>query len=162
MNDDNAERPWDETIATLLEDLSDVQDRLLEVLAEKRHVMARGDLEGMARLQPLEQELCHRLQLCHDRRAALLHRATENGLPSGNLGELASAVNLRGERGLRRRVDHAATRMRLLQHHSLANWVLAQKALLHASQMLEIIATGGRFQPTYGKDGCAPARGALV
>jgi hypothetical protein len=43
-----------------------------------------------------------------------------------------------------------AARMRVLQHHSLVNWVLAQRALLHVSQLLEIIATGGRTQPNYG------------
>jgi hypothetical protein len=40
--------------------------------------------------------------------------------------------------------------MRVLQHHSLANWVLAQRRLLHVAQSLEIIATGGRMRPTYG------------
>ena len=53
-------------------------------------------------------------------------------------------------------------RMDLLQHHSLANWVLAQRSLLHISQLLEIIATGGRLRPTYGKSEPVLARGALV
>ena len=53
--------------------------------------------------------------------------------------------------------------MRLLQHQSLTNWVLAQKALLHVAQMLEIIATGGRLKPTYGKDAWPRTpRGRLV
>ncbi|MCU0373434.1 MAG: hypothetical protein MUE56_09370, partial [Ignavibacteria bacterium] len=30
--------------------------------------------------------------------------------------------------------------MRLLQHQSLTNWVLAQRSMLHLSQLLEIIA----------------------
>jgi hypothetical protein len=52
--------------------------------------------------------------------------------------------------------------MRLLQHHSLANWVLAQRSLLHVAQMLEIIATGGRLQPTYGNGESSMSGGALV
>ena len=52
--------------------------------------------------------------------------------------------------------------MRILQHHSLANWVLAQRSLLHVSQLLEIIATGGRMQPTYGDSESVHARGSLV
>jgi hypothetical protein len=52
--------------------------------------------------------------------------------------------------------------MRLLQHHSLTNWVLAQRSLLHITQLLEIVATGGRLQPTYGKGASSHARGALV
>ena len=49
--------------------------------------------------------------------------------------------------------------MRLLQHHSLTNWVLVQRTLIHLSQVLEIIATGGRLKPTYGKDDSADSGG---
>jgi hypothetical protein len=52
--------------------------------------------------------------------------------------------------------------MRLLQHQSLTNWVLAQRAVLHVSQLLEIIATGGRLQPTYGDGDTLHNRGSLV
>jgi len=50
----------------------------------------------------------------------------------------------------------------LLQHHSLVNWVVIQRTLLHLSQMLEIIATGGRLQPTYGKGESSTASGTLM
>jgi hypothetical protein len=56
-------------------------------------------------------------------------------------------------------IDEARSRTRLLQHQSLTNWVIIQRTLLHLSQVIEIIATGGRMQPTYDKN---PARGALV
>ena len=56
----------------------------------------------------------------------------------------------------------ATARMRLLQHHSLTNWVLVQRTLIHLSQMLEIIATGGRLKPTYGKDDSVNSGGFLV
>jgi hypothetical protein len=59
-------------------------------------------------------------------------------------------------------LKHTAARARLLQHQSLANWVLAQRTVLHLSQMLEIIATGGRLQPTYGKENSAATGGSLV
>ena len=55
-----------------------------------------------------------------------------------------------------------SARMRLLQHQSLANWVLAQRTILHLSQLLEIIATGGQLQPTYSRDEPSDSRGALV
>jgi hypothetical protein len=49
-----------------------------------------------------------------------------------------------------------------LQHQSLTNWVLVQRTLLHLSQLIEIIATGGRLKPTYGKGSDHQAGGALV
>ncbi len=40
--------------------------------------------------------------------------------------------------------------------------VAAQRTVLHLSQLLEIIATGGRAQPTYGKGRSADCGGALL
>jgi hypothetical protein len=59
-------------------------------------------------------------------------------------------------------VDEARRRARLLQHQSLTNWVLVQRTLLHLSHVVEIIATGGRMQPTYGKGAPVSAGGILV
>ncbi len=162
MNESRQDHAWEEDLATLLEDLSQVQDELLDVLARKRQCMATGDTHGMIDLQPVEQMLGQRLQECHERRATLLTEASDQGLPGGSLGDLASALDRKGGGDLRREVKQTSARMRLLQHQSLANWVLAQKALLHVAQMLEIIATGGRLRPTYGKDTGHQARGALV
>jgi flagellar biosynthesis/type III secretory pathway chaperone len=162
MDQCHSEATCEENLASLLEELTDVQDQLLDVLAAKRQQMATGDVRGMTELQPREEELCRRLQRCHDWRGNLLSQAAEQGLPSGNLGDLATAVQEGGVGDLRRGVKQASARMRLLQHQSLANWVLAQKSLLHVSQMLQIIATGGRLQPTYDKEGPRAARGSLV
>ena len=162
MNEHPSDYPWDENLAALLEDLSQVQDELLQVLASKRQCMAAGDSRGMLALQPAEEALGQRLQQCHERRAQLLAEAAEQGLPGNSLGELANALKRHGASDLSRDVRQSSARMRLLQHQSLTNWVLAQKALLHVAQMLEIIATGGRLKPTYGKDPSHHARGSLV
>jgi len=162
MNEPSHEFPWEEQLAALLEDLSQVQEELLQVLVKKRQCMAGGDARGMAALQPAEESLGQRLQQCHDRRTQLLSEATVQGLPGSSLGELATALKRQGAGDLCRDVKQTSARMRLLQHQSLTNWVLAQKALLHVAQMLEIIATGGRLQPTYGKELSPHARGSLV
>ena len=162
MNEQRPDQHWDENLAELLEDLSQVQDELLDVLTQKRQCMATGDVRGMSALQPHEQELGQRLQACHDRRASLLAAAGEQGLPGDSLGALANAIDQRSSGNLVREVRNSSARMRLLQHESLANWVLAQKALLHVAQLLEIIATGSRLKPTYGKESGHRACGALV
>jgi hypothetical protein len=162
MNRPDPERSCEEDLAGLLQELTDVQDQLLDILARKRGRMAAGDLHGMAALQPLEEELGQRLQHCHEWRGSLLSRAAQQGLPSDSLGGLATAIQGRDVGGLGRGVRQASARMRLLQHQSLANWVLAQKALLHVSQMLQIIATGGRLQPTYEQGGPRAVHGSLV
>jgi len=153
---------WETAIVELLNELSDVQSELLDVLTAKRDCMAARNVVGMVDLQPREQELGDRLERCHQRREAILRSAAEQGVSARNLEELAISLDADREGKLRKQVKQTSDRMRLLQHQSLTNWVLAQRALLHLSQMLEIIATGGRLQPTYGKDRAITARGALV
>ena len=155
-------RECEADLAELLSDLSSVQEELLDVLMQKRDRMAASNLEGMAELQPREEQLCQRLQACHERRTQLLETASQKGVKADSLGKLASLVPSQGQGKLSKQVKETSGRMRLLRHHSLTNWVLAQRTLLHLSQILEIIATGGRLQPTYGKGESVTSRGALV
>lgn len=149
-------------ISGLLDDLSSVQSELLEVLNGKRKALAAADLEKLTELQPREEQLATRLAACQERRSRLLAAAKQEGLPSANVAKLATKAGGGKASRLGSRVKETAARMRILQHHSLANWVLAQRSLLHVSQLLEIIATGGRMQPTYGDSESVHARGSLV
>ncbi len=149
-------------LAQLLADLAAVQDEMLDVLSRKRTAMAACNLESMIELEPREAELCQRLQECSQRRASMLESARAEGFPDTSIGKLAAAMPRPTRDNLGKQVKEASSRVRLLQHESLTNWVLAQRTLLHLAQMLEIIATGGRWKPTYEKGGSAPARGALV
>lgn len=152
----------DVQIADLLGELSQVQSELLDLLKQKQQRMASQSPSELVSLVEREQQLAERMQACHDRRAELLAQAERDGLPGDSITALASAVE-GGPRGpLGRQASEAMGRMRLLQHHSLVNWVLAQRALLHVAQLLEIIATGGRMQPTYGSGDNPALRGNLL
>src|SRR5687767_1196134 len=83
---------WETEIAALLSELSSVQSDLLNLLGEKRQMIAAGDLAGLATLQPREQEMINRLQVCQEQRAQLLSRASEDGLPADNVRTLAAAL----------------------------------------------------------------------
>jgi flagellar biosynthesis/type III secretory pathway chaperone len=154
---------WEAEIIALLDELSQVQDELFSTLAAKRECMSRSDAEGMTALEEREEQVRQRLEACHHRRQQLLRAARQRSLPSDSLGKLAATATLGGRESLAGRVKETSARMRLLQHESLTNWVLAQRSLLHYAQMLEILATGGRPQPTYKEQGAAaPCAGALV
>ena len=154
---------WEEEIASLLHELASTQEELLQVLVQKRDFMARTDLRGIESLQPREQQLAARLQACQQRRTQLLDLAGAEGMPNGSVAQLAAAVSGGKRTPLGRQVRDGSARMRLLQHQSLTNWVLAQRTLLHLSQLLEILATGGRMQPTYDSKGeVAQSSGSLV
>ena len=153
---------WETSLAEMLDDLSSIQEELLQVLNEKRENLASSDAQGSQQLQDREQQVCRRLEDFRDRRAALLSDAKEQGLPSSNLAVLAAAAKRADAGELEKQVAAASHRMRILQQHSLTNWVIAQRSLLHVSQLLEIIATGGRLKPTYGKGKTLKSSGALV
>ncbi len=159
---DNPPRNWEADISVLLDDLSASQEELLAVLAEKREVLSRRDPGETSDLQQREQVLADKLQTFHDRRSSLLEDAAHAGLPHDSITSLAKSVGNEELGGLEEQVKHSSDQMRLLRHESLTNWVIAQRSLLHVSQMLEIIATGGRLQPTYGSDISSHATGSLV
>jgi hypothetical protein len=153
---------WETDIAALLAELADVQSALLAVLTEKRQMLAAGDTAALAAMSVREQALIDRLQACQQHRQALLERAKAEGLPAGSISSLSERLPHENRSRMQASIREAAGRSRLLQHHSLTNWVLVQRSLLHLSQLIEIIATGGRPQPTYGNGSDRGASGALV
>jgi len=156
------ETNWEGELAGLLNDLSAVQDEMLAVLNHKRELLVARNADGLAEVATDEERLVERLQQCLRRRAELLERAAEEGRPADSIRSLTESLPRRQRRQLGGQVKQASARARLLRHHALTNWVLVQQTLIHLSQMLEILATGGRFQPTYGKGSRAQAGGALV
>jgi flagellar biosynthesis/type III secretory pathway chaperone len=153
---------WEEDLAGLLRKLSAVQGDLLEVLAEKHQALAEADLSRMAAVQEREQQMIVRLQECQQQRSEMLNRAAEDGRPAESIRALTASLPRAGRQQLDAQVQQATAQSRLLQHQSLTNWVLAQRSVLHLSQMLEIIATGGQLRPTYGRENSHNPGGSLV
>lgn len=154
---------YETDIAALLAELSEVQEDLILLLGEKRELLAAGDVDGLNAAQQRADTLVSRLTACQTQRQALLARAEEDGLPDANVRTLAAAV---AEDDDANKLDasfaDAQNRSRLLQHHSLSNWVIVQRSLIHLSQMIEILATGGRMRPTYGSGSATGDSGGLV
>jgi len=149
-------------IGELLAELADVQSSLLSVLNEKRQLLVTGDVDALSAIAPREQELANRLQACHERRQQLLARADAAGLPADSIESLSERLPASSRGRVQASIREAASRSQILRHQSLTNWVVVQRSLLHLSQLIEIIATGGRPKPTYDKGpGCASG-GALV
>ncbi len=161
MDDQAPDVSWEADFADLLGELSAVQSEMLSALAEKRTVLMQADGESLTAINEREGRLVGRLQHCLDRRLRLLSRASDEGRPAPNLRILAQSLPAAQHRQLAPRIDEASRQARALQHETLTNWVIAQRTLIHLSQLLEIIATGGRLQPTYGREAVA-ATGALL
>jgi FlgN protein len=153
---------WVTDLAGLLNDLSATQEELLRTLREKRTRLLATDPPALSGDPPHEEALVERLRACHARRGELLARAEAEGLPSASIRELSGALAGPEARQLAGQIEDAASRSRMLQHQSLVNWVVVQRTLIHLSQLLEIIATGGKQRPTYGKGTARDPSGSLV
>jgi len=153
---------WESELAELLGRLSATQQRLLALLVRKRELLLNRDHQGLAALMPEEEALCEELQACYQRRQALLEQAETAGLPSDSIRSLADALPREQAKPLEKPLRDSLERSRLLRHQSVAQWVVVQRTLLHLSQMLEIIATGGRSKPTYGNSSAPTGSGALM
>ena len=157
-----AAEDWQQPLTDLLADLSKTQDELLNVLTRKRELLVAGDRAGLADLQGEEARLAKQLQQCQHRRQSLLDDAADGGQPVKDLQALAEKLPATARASLRPQVRKARSRARILQHQSLTNWVLVQRTLLHLSQMIEIVATGGEKPPTYEKSGPSTSGGVLM
>jgi hypothetical protein len=161
MDEQAPDVSWEDEFVDLLGELSAVQADVLSALAEKRTVLMQADANSLTAINVREGELIGRLQHCLDRRLRLLARAGDAGRPAPNLRILAQSLPAAQHRQIAPRLDEAARQARALQHETLTNWVIAQRTLIHLSQLLEIIATGGRLQPTYGNEAVG-STGALL
>ena len=153
---------WSADIASLLEDLTGIQEEILTTLEAKRASILAHDLAGLEQLQQQEASLGEQLAECHGRRGKLLADATESGLNGDSLESLSKCVSDSDNGNLTKRVKATSQRMRLMQHGSLTNWVVTQRTLLHLSQILEIIGTKGRLRATYGDTNVDNSGGALM
>jgi len=151
-------------VGSLLQDLTEVQTSLLSVLQQKREAMASGEIQQLSELQPIEEEINGRLKACFERRSEILQHGQTQGVDALTLAEMTNQLSGQTDSNignLEAQFQESRDRIRELQLEHLTNWVIAQKSLLHVSQILEIVATGGKIKPTYGKDDFC-ARGALV
>jgi len=152
----------DQQLAELLNDLLGIQGRFLDLLGRKRQMLLSNDVEGMTALGPQEEELSAELQSCVRRREELLALARREGVAADNLRALAQRLPEDRRAAVEPQLRQAAAQSKLLRHESLVNWVVVQRTLLHLAQLLEIIATGGRLQPTYGREEPVASTGGLV
>ena len=156
------ETAWELELAKFLTDLMAVQEETLKVLNRKREMIVAADLVGLSSITSEEESLIERLQACQQRREELLHQAEQAGLPNANLKVLSQSLPKSQRDALDPPMRLAQARMRLLHCESLTNWLVVQKNLLHLAQLLEIIATGGQMQPTYGSGEPSAVHGYLV
>lgn len=141
---------WERELAAFLQELSGIQGKVIDLLNRKQRLLAAADREGLAAIAAEEADIEDQLKRCLTRRSELLEKAADQGLPADRITSLAGAIG--PSRRLRHQLAETTHKARLMQIHNLTNWMLNQRALIHLSQLIEIIATGGQRRPTYHYD----------
>lgn len=153
---------WEADVSNLLTELAETQQELLDVLSYKGRQLA-GKQEFSAADADREIKLLERLHECHGRRAEMLRAAREHGKPTTSLKAIAEGFPQAETRAqFKSRFQQAEQQSKLIQHRCLTQWLVAQRTLIHLSQLLEILATGGREQPTYGTGSVSSPKGGLM
>ncbi len=135
-------------ILDFLKNLSVVQEKTLAVLQEKQALLVHPDKNALATLAAKESEVLEVLQNVLRRREELLARAAEQGLPSDSIEVLCDKL-FANRIEVRRILDLTKRRIQEIRFLAGTNWTMTQKSLVHISQILELIATGGQGKNTY-------------
>lgn len=138
-------------IADLLEDISNAQQEMLDHLNQKFSALKQRDVKALEAIQTDEEQLLRRLENCQTRRDELIKFANQNELSGNDLTEIAQSLPAEQSSEIKQKIGETHRQTKLLKHQGLTNWILAQRSLVHVTQILEIIATGGRMRPTYEK-----------
>lgn len=132
-------------LAELLQELAEAQSQLLAHLERKRNAIAKNDWRALESFVANEESLSNRLEAIHQKRSTLLEVAKKHGRRSDTLEDLSNELASPKPSPLAKQFREASSKMRLLQTHTLASWVVAQRAVLHASQMIHVLASGGKL-----------------
>ena len=142
--------------------LIDAQEALLQILHRKRTALATADLEMMAALQTPEAEAARRLQELVAWRARLLESARRAGHPGETLTELAQALFGSQPSRLTHLLKTAQRRAKEVRQESWVQWVITNRCCNFYSEVLELIAQGGKKPPTYHEQAWAHRGGAVL
>ena len=140
---------WQTELIAFLEQLQAAQNEIMALADKKRQLFGNNDMVAIANMVADEQSGVVKMRECLAKREKLLQYAAAEGLPSESIEVLAKEVVPKSNEEFYRLFRSTQYQTRLLQRHNLTNWIIAQRSVLHVSQMLEIIATRGLKKSTY-------------
>ncbi len=152
---------WLHDTQQFLEELLETQAELLSLLRSKSRLLVKPDVEQLQQVQAQEEQLLQRLEGFHRRREQLLQASRAEGAPPPSLQAALGHVPRAARHRLQPLLEQARHQSQLLQTESITHWVVVQRSLIHLSQLLELLATGGQGNTTYDHLS-SQSRGALM
>ncbi len=140
------------TIEQFIDDLEQVQHKLLNLFSQKRVALRTAKTTELQALAKSEEGLVQQMRLLLSRRQGLLQQAELDGNSAESLLEIVENANSPTDRRLIQRILNARERTAKLRFEGWIHWIIANRAYKHQTEVLDLIANGGKQSPTYGRN----------
>lgn len=149
-------------LGRFLTELEQAQGELRDLFAAKSLALQRIQGEELVRISEGELELGKRLQALLARRNRLLDAAGKQGIAATSLMTLTGAIGIEIREPLLQRIRLAEQRSAELRHESWIHWIISHRCYNHYTELLELIAHGGKKAPTYSQANQTTGAGGAV
>ena len=136
-------------VREFLEDLTQTQEQLLTVLAQKEAALVAAQWGSVRQIEQREIPLQSSLRVLIGQRSALIKRFHGAGVAGNTLQDVLRNCGWWKPSELRVVLQGAMERADRLQQQGWSLWVLTQRAGRFYEQMLGLIAQGGKEAPCY-------------
>ena len=135
-------------ILNTLDQLFEAQTQMLSVLNKKQAVLVRPEKDAMALIAAEEEKSLEEMQIILKRREDILETARLQNIRGESIEQLCGHF-FPHNTDVQKLLDETKHRTQQIRLLAYTNWVLSRKALIHVSQILELLDTSGLGKTTY-------------
>ncbi|HXY33752.1 MAG TPA: hypothetical protein VEI07_05955 [Planctomycetaceae bacterium] len=136
-------------IEELLVEIDETQFALSGAYRDKRGAIRQANGPEIARLTKIEESLVADLQAHLRRREQILQRARQRGLPGDSLASVVRTFDESIREELLTRIEQTQRTAEANRRESWILWIVCKQSLRFFSDVVELIANGGRRAPVY-------------
>ncbi len=136
-------------IEALLDAIEETQSALGVTYRDKRAAIREANAPEIERLTKVEERLVVDLQVHLRVREQILQYARQRGLPSDSLGSVVRTFDEPIQEQLLAQLERTREMADANRRESWILWIVCKQSLRFLSEMIELIATGGRRNPIY-------------
>jgi len=151
-------------IEQLLFALEETQEELGALYRAKRNAIRRADLSDMERLAQSEQGLVERLKTQLQHRSRILQQVKLTGRKSDSLESVVQSLESPARDRLLKQIERTRRAADVNRRESWIVWIVSRQSLRLFSEIMDLIANGGRKAPVYSAQSDSPISmgGALL
>jgi len=128
-----------------------VQDELATLYQRKRIALTEARASELLSIAESESRLAKQMQGHLARRRQILENSAGQGLPGDSIQNLLKALGGSARTELEPAVNRLRGAAAATRRENWIHWIVAQRAMNHHNELLELIASCGRKSPTYSR-----------